>query len=795
MSVEIFVSFLENMFLLSTLAIVYFIFKSDSFFHPILRKLIIGFLVSGIVVFVMWNSYKLLEVGDGILFDTRAVLLSVSGMFFGLIPTVMAGIAAIIMRIIQGGVGTFTGILWIVVSAFLGLLWRKYRLKRNSENVYKINWIELYIFALGLQIIMILLLFTMPGDLGLKTINEVAFPLLVIYPVGHFVISQFLLLLRRQYFNDLKTLESERQYRRLFTHNNTLLMLVDSKTYNIVDVNVACVDVYGYSIEEFKKLNISSITVLPKEELFEDLDQHSYEQNTYYAFKHISKAGIVFDVEVSTSPIMLNNQEYLYFTITDISEKVQSERMFKDADERLRTTLISIGEGVVVTDEHARITLVNDKAKKLINIDEDIERKKVFEIFRIYSNQNEEDFKTLYNTCLESNTMFRSDNTYSLLTHDKDNVIFIDFTISPINNEHGVNHGAILVFRDITIEKERQEEIRFMSKHDYLTKLYNRFSFEQEIQRLDVSRQLPISLVIGDINGLKLVNDAFGHLEGDKLIREVADIFKKSTRSEDIVARWGGDEFAILLPQTSYENAETVTKRIQDLCSKSLYDIITPSVSIGIATKTSDDQSITDILTTAEERMYNQKTIEGPLMREQLITRLLGIIDEKIASNVKHVENIVDIMTKYCDFYGFEEDKKREYVQLAKYHDIGRIGVDESIWNKKKPLTDIEWTRIRSHSEIGSRLLATIPELQHISKPVLEHHENFDGTGYPQGLKGNEIDERARLLSIIDSYEAMTSDRSYRQAKSHEEALNEILRCTNTQFDPKLVKKFIHMFD
>ena len=154
MSLDIFASFLYNILMLMSIAVVYYVFKNDSFFHPKVRKVLMGFMVSFVMAFIMWNSYLL---SDGIMFDSRAVLLSISGMFFGLIPTVMGMITAIIVRIFQGGVGAPTGIIWIVVSGTLGLLWRQYRLKRNTSNLYKINWIELYLFGLLIQIVMILM--------------------------------------------------------------------------------------------------------------------------------------------------------------------------------------------------------------------------------------------------------------------------------------------------------------------------------------------------------------------------------------------------------------------------------------------------------------------------------------------------------------------------------------------------------------------------------------------------------------------------------------------------------------
>ena len=794
MDTQIFLAFINNMLLLMSASVVYALFKNESKFHPLLRKFLMGLSISLIVLIVMYFSYEVVSVKEGIFIDTRAVILSISGMFFGFIPTIMGMITAVIYRLAIGGDGAPVGVMWIIASGALGLLWRLYRLKRNKLNKYKINWIELYMFGLIIQIVMVTLLLFLPEEVRFDTIDAVALPLLAIYPVGSLLVSLFMINQRNQHFSELDIHESDLKYRKLFLNNKSNLLLFHSETGQILDVNNTAIDTYGYSLEEFQSMNIMEINTLPKEKLLESMANATKANITKFQFQHTKKNGQIFDVEVQSGPVELNGITYLYSNVTDISEKVQNERMFKDSDDRLKATLLSVGEGIIVTDEFSRITIVNDKALKLLNQTSSLERKKVFEEFRIYSNQNDSDFESLYNNCISNNKMFRSDNTYSLLTSD-DQIIFIDFTISPINNENGINHGAILVFRDVTVEKERQEEIRFMSRHDYLTGLFNRYNFESEMVRLNTPRQLPISIIIGDLNGLKLVNDTFGHLEGDKLIKEVSSIFKKATRSEDIVSRWGGDEFAILLPQTSDVGAQSVIDRIKDLCEKSMYTTITPSVAIGAYTKTKEEDDILEVLNAAEKNMYSNKLIEGPIMRQQLLDELNDRLNTMVSDHKSHSNNIMSLLSKYCKFYAFDQTDCNDYANLAKYHDIGRITIDNNILNKSTKLSVQEWTKIRSHPETGSRIVSTIPELQHLSKSILHHHENWDGSGYPLGLKGKNISKRARLLSIIDSYESMTNDRLYKDKKSHDEAVNELLKFTGTQFDPELVKAFINIFN
>ncbi len=791
MDINLLFQFTGQTFILMSLAITYAIFKNESFIHPVIRKILMGVMMSFVIAYVMHFNIPL-DNSNEYFFDVRSLALGLSGMFLGLIPTLFGLATAVIIRILDGGAGTFLGITEAVIGVTIGLVWRYTRLKKETQHKYKISWIEIYSIGLVMQGLILGLIVFLPTDIRNEIFELMVLPQLILFPIGYFIVAQFLMLQRRQYFNEIAVVRSEKQFKNLFNKNKSILMLIDPKTNKIVDVNDRSTEIYGYSKEEFRNLDIGELNTLSKEDLLEKIEIAKTKDSAFFSFQHIKKSGEIFDVEVNTGPIMLENKEYLYSSITDVTEKKTSQRMFKDADERLRLTLLSVADAVIVTDEYSRISLINDRAKQLIGADDSILRKYVYEEYRIYSNQNELTLEGIYSDCLKKNETFVSDYTYTLL-NDKNEPLFIDFTLSPVEDEYGINHGAILVIRDITIEKKRQEEIRFMSQHDFLTKLYNRYNFEQELTRINVERQHPISLIIGDVNGLKLVNDAFGHLEGDKLLQEIADIFKKAVRSEDIISRWGGDEFAVLLPQTSSEDAQRVLQRINDLTEKSFYKTVKPSIAIGIATKLNMDKSITDTLNEAEEAMYNNKAIHGPKFRHGLVEHLVSILNKKIDGHEIHIKLIASLITQYAEYYSLQKQELNDLLLLAKFHDIGRVTLKDELINKRSDYTDTELLKIKTHPEIGSRLVATIPEMQQMAIPILHHHEWFNGNGYPNSLRGEDIHHHARLFAVIDAYESMTGKRSYRPSKTHTEAINEIEKFSGKQFDPEFVVKFIKM--
>lgn len=791
MNIDIILSFTANILLLLGLAVAYSVFPLNTKIGTIGRGLIMGLLVSIIGITIMSTPY---ELAPGIIFDARAVAISVSGMFIGLIPTVIAATIMSLYRLYIGGAGAFVGVAWIIFAAVIGLLWRKFRLKNTRFEKTKITGMELYLVSLFVQIVMVLLLLFLPAENRSQVIKEVSFILITIYPLGGLFISQFMLMQRLRYFKNYKTIESEVQYRGLFQMSNTMMFLLESETGQIIDANEATLKKYGYSHDEMTKLNIKDINTLPNEEVQAELDKARNDETNYFEFKHILKNGDIMEVEVHSGPLEINGKQFVLTSVFDITELIKKERKYRDVDEKLKATLLSVGEGIIVTDKYYRITLINEKALDILSSKLDPTGRKIFDVFKIHSIDKNNTFKKIFKSCIDNKTSFKSDDTFKLNQEDQEKDISIDFNISPINFEEDENHGAILVIRDVTVEKADKDQIRFISHHDYLTSLYNRLFFEEQLNRLNTSRQLPLTIIMGDVNGLKLLNDTFSHFEGDSLLIEVGKIMKKATRAEDIVARWGGDEFAILLPQTSYDDAMIVYKRIKDLCDKSMYKPITPSISLGCATKINDSEDIFEILKMAEERMYREKLQEGSSMRNSLITSLENTLLEKNNEPLEHTDEKIDLASRFAVELELDQDNSNTLILLAKLHDIGKISIDNKILRKPKALDEKEWIKIRQHTEVGSRIVKSIPELQHLSEGILYHHEHYDGTGYPSKLVGNKIPFLARVITIVDAYEVMINGRVYQKAIKHAEAIKELQKKAGFQFDPNLVEKFINIF-
>ncbi len=368
--------------------------------------------------------------------------------------------------------------------------------------------------------------------------------------------------------------------------------------------------------------------------------------------------------------------------------------------------------------------------------------------------------------------------------------IFWDVFWIPTQEEGVYLHYAI----DITEAKAKEREIEHLSYYDNLTGLYNRAYFEKELKEINETTKLPVSIIIGDINGLRMVNDLFGHHEGDKLLQKTAQTLKESCRTKDILARYGGDEFALILPETSHDSALCICNGIRQACCDK-QQLIPANISLGFATKETIEESIYKTLKTAEDMMYKHKLLESKSIRNSILASLEVSLHEKDIETREHALRLVETTAKVGNALGLTQYEMDELNLFARLHDIGKITVDERILNKQERLTDAEFEQIKRHSEAGYRIVKSSQDLLNIAEYILAHHERWDGEGYPHGLKGEEIPLLSRVLSIADAYDAMTNERPYRKAMSKDEAIKELESCSGKQFDPTLVPIFISVID
>ncbi len=371
----------------------------------------------------------------------------------------------------------------------------------------------------------------------------------------------------------------------------------------------------------------------------------------------------------------------------------------------------SINDVVIVLDNNNNILDINKTSQKLFD-------KKMMEIIgkplKIISGNLNNKVEELINEDIIN-------DEFALCTNSKKRIY--DISISDIFNWQDVYVGKTVLLHDITEKKEKEKVIKYLSFHDKLTGLYNRAYFELEVKRLDTKRQLPVSLIIGDVNGLKLINDAFGYSEGDKLLVKSAELFKNSCRHEDIISRWGGDEFIILLPKTSNARAEEIVNKMIRKCEEIKSLRIPISISFGFSTKEDTGQDIKRVIKDSEERMQRRKMLESKSIYGSLISSLKRTLWEKSNETEEHAERIKNLAIKLGKSINLPSNKMDELELLATLHDVGKIAIPDAILHSSKNLNKEEWKIMQRHTEVGYRVAISCPQLVTVAEDILHHHE------------------------------------------------------------------------
>ncbi|HAT4186065.1 TPA: diguanylate cyclase [Clostridium perfringens] len=505
-------------------------------------------------------------------------------------------------------------------------------------------------------------------------------------------------------------------------------------------------------------------------------------------------------LECYLAPIKENGEiKYFLGILQNQSERKKYEEELINQKELLNTLVESIPDGIYHKDKDGKYlkcnnTLVKDyyKITKAEIIGKDIKsiykkasnRKGIFKEEKILDKLILQDDKVI-------NTKNKLKEKIKIELNRK--IRYIESIKVPVIDKGGVVTGIVGVVRDVTENVILENKLKKMSYRDKLTGLYNRAYFDEKLKELNNKEFFPLSFVMGDLNGLKVINDAIGHLEGDKILKEISRVIKNSCRKDDLIFRWGGDEFCILLPKTTEEEAEAICNRIRKNCKLNHKTIIPLSIALGVSSKKESKKPIDEVLVEAEDKVYREKLVNEKRIKKNIIDSL----NKELFLRHDYIKEHINIVKKYAVELGkkmnLSEKELKNLKMLAKLHDIGKVGIPEEILSKPGKLKKEEYEIIKTHAEKGYRIAMFNPEFEKIAPCILAHHEKYDGTGYPLGLKGNDIPLLARIINVVDSYDAMTNKRVYKGSLSAEEAKKELKKNSGTQFDPMIVEEFLEL--
>lgn len=484
---------------------------------------------------------------------------------------------------------------------------------------------------------------------------------------------------------------------------------------------------------------------------------------------------------------------------TEVLQTYVVQEDLKQTENQLSLILDSTEEAICGIDLKGQCTFLNLSCMELLGIKEESEMvgKQIFDHFtRKISSQEETTVEEEILKKLKKKQKSHSDQAYFRRI---DGTLFpVEYFVKPKISK-GTLLGGILTFFDNTQRKEKQAEIDHLMYHDSLTGLVNHIKFEKLKSVYDTEKYLPLSIIMGDINGLRRINQHYGHNQGDQLLKTVAKVLSENSPENAHVARYGEDEFSIIMPNTDSMQVFWHVKRIQSAIEK--YNRLIDknqapiNLALGYETKYNLNFDLQNVINNAQDYMDKQKMLNQDSMRNALLTSIKTTLLARSQFTEEHAERLVTLSKKVGEVMKLSSYQMDELALLAELHDLGKIGIDDAILNKPGKLTDEEMAEMKKHSFIGYQIVKSIQGLDDIALPILHHHERSDGSGYPDGLTREDIPLSSRIISVVDAYDAMTQDRPYRKAMSQEKAIAEIKRNSGTQFDSEIVAFFLQSLE
>jgi diguanylate cyclase (GGDEF)-like protein/putative nucleotidyltransferase with HDIG domain len=374
----------------------------------------------------------------------------------------------------------------------------------------------------------------------------------------------------------------------------------------------------------------------------------------------------------------------------------------------------------------------------------------------------------------------------------------------------------------VKIEGDHIKRLEDMINIDGLTELYNhRYFCDALTEKVKIGKgeNKPVSMIFIDIDYFKQYNDTHGHQKGDYVLKKIGEIIKTNVRKDDIAARYGGEEFAVILPNTNEKQAMDVAEHLRGIIESTYFENEESqpkgkvTASMGVSVYPDKSRNDVELIKSADDALYrakffNKNRVEAytSILDEiksnidekdiELVTSiktLISVINAKDRYTYGHVERVVIYSRLIANKLQLSGRDKEILIYGAYMHDIGKINTSKETLVKKMKLTDGEWEELKEHPANGVEIIKSVESLQEIIPLIISHHERYDGKGYPNNLKGEEIPYLARILTVVDSFDAMTSNRPYNTRKTYEDGIHELEICSGTQFDPEISKAFIEV--
>jgi diguanylate cyclase (GGDEF)-like protein/PAS domain S-box-containing protein len=501
----------------------------------------------------------------------------------------------------------------------------------------------------------------------------------------------------------------------------------------------------------------------------------------------ISKDGVEIPIDDSAAPIKDDRGKVIgaVLVFRDVSARKDAEQVLLQSEARYRAVMEQSADGIFLVDTDTKQVLeANRSFCRILGYSQ--EEALNLNLYDFIADQPE-NIDRYHQNVIESNSPLYLERVYW-----KKNGAKVEVQVASDVITYASRRALCVVFHDISERKRVENQLTYLSMHDCLTGIYNRTFFEEKLNQYKTSRQHQVGIVMLDLDGLKLVNDTFGHQKGDQLLITAAKVVTKTINPEDMAFRIGGDEFAVLALNSNRETLESLCHRIQE--NVALYNQANVGVPLNISfgfACSENGENIEIVFKEADDNMYREKLYRSQSIRSNIVQAMMKMLEVKDFITQGHAIRLLDLVERMGATLKLTEPELLSLRLLAQFHDIGKVGTPDRVLFKASPLNPKELAEIKRHSEIGHRIANSIPDLTPVADQILKHHEWWDGSGYPLGLRGDAIPVSCRILAFADAYDAMTSDRPYRKALSTAAAIAEIRRCSGRQFDPQLTEIFV----
>lgn len=772
------------------------------------QRILIGSIIGIICILLMLSPWNF---APGIIFDTRSILLSISGLFFGLVPTIIAMVMASIFRFMQGGIAAFTGISVILATGSIGIVWRYLRKKKIEQ----IKIVELYLFGLLNHVVMLLLMLTLPKETAFTVLAEVSFPVLLIYPIATAILG-FLLVNRSQRETVFNLLQEREEQLSLAINSANIGFFEEDLVNKEYKYSPEWKRQLGYRDEELSDERINWISRLHPEERDQIIDiMKSFmegDSDTFDAEFRLRHKNGAYRWILSRGMIQRDqNRKAIkligcHVDVTDLKE-------FEDAlilnERRFRSLAESSQDVITLFSKDYKFEYVNEAAVRLTGLElSKIIGKRPEEIFiekKLIENLNDD----LERVILTEKPVNRIGFWPTKNANNGESKLMLDWRLTPVRNPAGQVEWILGIARDITnlLEteaalKKSEEKFRrifetsgvgisltdlsgnFISGNPAILKMLGYTQSEYaKLNIRDVTFKEDVTMNVQMIEEYKSgLRESFS-LE-KRMVRKNGQVFWANLISTLVRDEFGKPLFTIGMMEDITSRKVAEEKEI--IAQQELQDLLTKSdQSRQVLLSLIEDQKIA-------EKKLKQLTTDLIIAYDSTLEGWSHALELKEQETAGHSRRVVELTLNIAKKLGVTGDDLVQIERGALLHDIGKMGIPDSILLKPGPLTEEEWVIMRMHPVYANNLLAKIDFL----KPALDipysHHERWDGSGYPQGLAGKEIPLAARIFAVVDIWDALSSDRPYRKAWKREDILTYIRDISGTQLDPEIVDIFLN---